>query len=98
MTERDVERFIDDAVSEMRGRLALLGDCGDRRALEDGISLLTDYRLSGVDGAAFERLLATLRDGRSPVWLAVLRPEALGRELSERWLGAGRDARIAAVA
>jgi len=82
---RDVDTFVDEVVSDFRRRLALLGDGGDRRAVEDGISLLTDYRLSGMDESCFERLLATLRAGRSPVGLTVLKPEAIAGELARRW-------------
>ncbi len=81
----NVEAFIDDVVADMRRRLALLGDTGDRRAVEDGIALLTDYRLSGMDEALFERLLNTLRSGRSPVRIAVLKPETIASELARRW-------------
>lgn len=88
---RNVEAFIDDVVTDMRRRLVLLGaaprgqEDGDRRAVEDGIALLTDYRLTGMDEALFERLLATLRSGRSPVRLAVLKPETIAGELARRW-------------
>lgn len=80
-----VEDFMDEVVAEYRRRLASLGDSGNRRAVEDGIALLTDYRLSGMDGARFEKLLSMLRSGRSPVGLSVLRPEAIGEELGRRW-------------
>lgn len=76
---------MDEVVADYRRRLALLGDSGDRRAVEDGIALLTDYRLSDMDGERFEKLLSMLRAGRSPVGLAVLRPEAIGEELARRW-------------
>lgn len=82
---RNVESFMEDVVSDMRGRLALLDDKGERRAIEDGITLLTDYRLSGMDEPLFERLLASLRAGRSPVGLSVLMPETIARDLSCRW-------------
>ena len=88
---RDVERFMDDVTAGMRARLALLDDDGDRRALEDGIALLTDYRLSGMDEAAFERLLKTLRSGRSPVPLAVAQPEAIADELGALWSHAATE-------
>jgi len=93
MSERahDVDAFIDGIVDEYRSRLALLDDCGDRRALEDAVALLTDYRLQGMDARAFARLLATLCSGRSPVRLAVLKPEAVGLELRERWRAHQRD-------
>jgi len=81
----NIEDFMDEVVAEYRRRLALLGDSGDRRAVEDGIALLTDYRLSDMDVAHFEKLLSMLRAGRSPVGLAVLRPEAIGADLSRRW-------------
>jgi hypothetical protein len=82
---RNVEAFMDEVVTDMRRRLALLDDDGDRRAVEDGIALLTDYRLSGMDETRFEKLLATLRAGRSPVGLSVLKPEMIGADLARRW-------------
>jgi hypothetical protein len=80
-----IDSFLAEIVSDFRRRLALLGNDGDRRAIEDGIALLTDYRLSDMDARGFESLLSTLRGGRSPVGLAVLRPEALASELARRW-------------
>lgn len=82
---RNVEAFMDEVVTDMRCRLALLDDDGDRRAVEDGIALLTDYRLSGMDEPRFEKLLATLSAGRSPVGLSVLKPEMIGADLARRW-------------
>ena len=82
---RNVDSFMDETVSDLRRRLTLLDDGGERRAIEDGIALLTDYRLSGMDETLFERLLTSLRAGRSPVGLSVLKPEAIARELSRRW-------------
>lgn len=81
----DIDLFIDRVVRDMRRRLALLGDCGDRRAVEDSISLLTDYRVSGMDEAGFERLLGALGAGRSPVGMSVLKPQAIATELAMRW-------------
>lgn len=81
----NVERFLDETVADLRGRMALLADSGERRAIEDGVALLTDYRLSGLDDARFEALLRTLRSGRSPVRMSVLKPESLARELAQRW-------------
>ena len=80
-----VDLFLDDVVRDMRRRMELMGDCGDRRAIEDGIALLTDYRLSGMDEDGLARLLASLRSGRSPVALAVLRPSVVASELAARW-------------
>ena len=80
-----VDSFMDETVSDLKQRLALLDDGGERRAIEDSIALLTDYRLSGMDEPLFERLLVSLRAGRSPVGLSVLKPEAIARELSRRW-------------
>ena len=85
VTESSVDVFIERVVSDFRRRLALLDDDGDRRAIEDAVALLTDYRLSGMDEASFERLIATMRDGRSPVALAVLKPAAIAAELSREW-------------
>jgi len=84
-TMTSVDAFMAETLADMRRRLALLDDDGDKRALEDGIALLTDYRLDGMDTAMFERLLATLRAGRSPVGMAVLKPETIGAELARRW-------------
>lgn len=80
-----VESFMDEVVTDYRRRLALLPDGGDRRAIEDGIALLTDYRLSGMDASCFEKLLSTLASGRSPVGLMVLKPEVIARDLVRRW-------------
>jgi hypothetical protein len=85
-TMPSIEAFMESVIRDLRTRLALLNDCGERRAVEDGIALLTDFRLSDMDQPRFERLLASLRSGRSPVGLSVLKPEAIARELSERWL------------
>ncbi len=81
----NVELFMDEVVTDLRRRLALLSDGGDRRAIEDGIALLTDHRLSGMNATTFEKLLSTLRAGRSPVGLAVLKPEVIAGELARRW-------------
>lgn len=81
----NVDTFIEEVVRDMAHRASLLGDCGDRRALEDGIAMLTDYRVSGMDETRFGRLLASLREGRSPVGLRVLKPAALAVELTARW-------------
>ena len=83
--DHSVNAFIERVVSDFRRRLALLDDDGDRRAIEDAVALLTDYRLSDMDEASLERLIATMRDGRSPVSLAVLKPEAIASELSRQW-------------
>ena len=76
---------MDGVVADLRRRIALLGDCGDRRAIEDGIALLTCCRRGGIDEARFETLLATLCAGRSPAGLALLKPRAIGGELARRW-------------
>jgi hypothetical protein len=81
----NVDLFMDEAVADLRRRLALLGDGGDRRAIEDGIALLTDRRLSGMDEARFEELLSELRQGRSPAGHAVLRPQMIAAALEGRW-------------
>jgi hypothetical protein len=80
----DVERFMHETVSDLRNRVALLNDGGERRALEDGISLLTDYRLAGIDERRFVQLVVSLQAGRAP-FATVLKPEAVGRELAWRW-------------
>jgi hypothetical protein len=80
-----VDLFMDEVVADFRQRLALLGDGGDRRAIEDGIALLTDRRLSGMDQTRFEELLSMLRAGRSPLGRGVLRPEMIATELTARW-------------
>src|SRR5438876_11105923 len=81
-TQISIDAFIDHVVSDFRRRLALLDDDGDRRAIEDAIALLTDYRLSGMDEPAFERLIATMHEGRSPVALAVLKPQTIAADLA----------------
>ena len=43
--------------------------------------MLTDYRLCSMDASRFEKLLSTLASGRSPVGLAVLKPEAIARRI-----------------
>lgn len=86
-----IERFFDDAVADMRRQLAASGRTGNasRGAIEDRIALLTDYRLAGMDEAQFERLLAMLASGRSPVWLSAIDPARAARELAgdlaQRW-------------
>jgi hypothetical protein len=92
----NVDVFMEEVVTDMRRRLALLDDDGDRRSVEDGIALLTDYRLSNMDETLFEKLLATLRAGRSPVGLSVLKPEAIGAELARRWQSFTQGGAIAA--
>ena len=81
----NVDSLVERVVSDFRHRLALLDDDGDRRAIEDAVALLTDYRLSGMDEPAFERLLATMREGRSPVALTVLKPQAIAAELAREY-------------
>jgi hypothetical protein len=81
----NVELFMDEVVTGLRRRLALLGDSGDRRAIEDGIALLTGCRLRGMDEARFEMLLSTLRAGRAPDGQPVLKPAMLAGELARRW-------------
>jgi len=80
-----IDLFMQDLVRDMRRRLALLGDCGDRRAIEDGIALLTDCRDRDIDEARFETLLVTLRSGRAPAGLSLLKPQAFAQELDARW-------------
>jgi hypothetical protein len=80
----NVDAFLEEAADELRRRLPQV-DANARRLLEDAIGLLTDYRLSGMDATAFERLLAILSAGRSPVRLAVLAPQALARDLTSLW-------------
>ena len=81
----DVNAFREVVARDLRRRLALLGDSGERRAIEDGVALLTDARLDGMDASRFEGLLLTLDAGRSPSGLPVLKPRALARELAARW-------------
>jgi hypothetical protein len=80
-----VDHFIDEVVTGFRQRLALLPDGGDRRAIEDGIALLTHCLRSGTDEAQLETLLSTLRAGRSPAGLPVLKPEVVAREITRHW-------------
>ena len=92
----NVELFMDEVVTGLRRRLALLGDSGDRRAIEDGIALLTRYRLRGMDEARLEMLLSTLRAGRAPDGQGVLKPALLAGELSRRWDAFSGDTAYAA--
>jgi len=80
----DIDRIMDDVVAEFRRRLPLL-DGGDRRAIEDGIALLTSQRQGGMDEARFEWLLKTLRAGRAPKGRTVLKPRLVAAELARRW-------------
>ena len=84
----DVEIFMDEVVTDLRRRLVLLADGGDRRAIEDGIALLTHERLCGIDEPRLELLLSTLRAGRSPAG-HVLKPQLLAGELTRRWQSYG---------
>src|SRR4051812_37338911 len=81
----NVDEFIEQVVSDFRRRRALLDDDGDRRAIEDAVALLTDYRLSGMDEPAFERLIVTMHEGRSPVAMTVLKPHAIAAELASAY-------------
>lgn len=91
-----IDSFMEEVVADYRRRLALLSDSGDRRAIEDGIALLTDHRLAGMDQAQFEKLLSMLLSGRSPVGLAVLKPHVIAGDLARRWQAYQREA-LAAV-
>jgi hypothetical protein len=81
----DVELFVDEVVADLQRRAVLFGDCGDRRAIEDGIALLTCCRRGGIDEVRLETLLSTLRAGRSPGGVSVLKPRDIGGELTRRW-------------
>ena len=81
----DVGLFMDEVMADLRRRLALLGDSGDRRAIEDGIALLGGCRAGGMDGPHFESLLSMLRAGRAPAGRAVLKPQVIACELTRRW-------------
>jgi len=76
---------MDEVMADLRRRLALLGDSGDRRAIEDGIALLNRCRAGGMDEPHFESLLSMLRAGRSPAGRTVLKPQAIAGELTRRW-------------
>jgi hypothetical protein len=91
----NVDSFLEEVVTDLRRRLLLLGDGGDRRAIEDAIALLTDYRLGGMDAARFETLLSSLRAGRSPVGVTVLKPEVIAAELARRWQEYGAGVAVA---
>lgn len=80
-----IDDFMDEVQAGFRRRLTLLGDCGERRAIEDGIALLAQARLRGIDRTRFELLLSTLCEGRSPAGLPVLRPMQIGRDLTRLW-------------
>jgi hypothetical protein len=93
----NVDAFREEVARDLRRRLALLGDSGDRRALEDGVALLMDARLDGMDARRFEGLLVTLGAGRSPSGLPVLKPQVLARELIARWRTYAGTERVAAL-
>lgn len=76
---------MDDVVTDLRTRVASSDDCGTRGVIEDRLALLIDYRLAGMDEARFEKLLSTLRAGRSPARLRDETPESIGGELTRRW-------------
>ena len=77
-----IDAFFDDAVVAYRAQL--LRD-GAPAGAEDAITLLTDYRLSGIDERGFELLLARLTNGRSPVALLASEPQSIAADLSDRW-------------
>ena len=76
---------MDEVVTGFRRRLALLPDGGDRRAIEDGIALLTSCLREGMDEARFEMLLSMLRAGRSPAGHTMLKPAVIACELTRCW-------------
>lgn len=80
-----VELFFEDAVSDLRRQLASASGTLRRAALEDQLTLLTDYRLAGIDESQFERLLSSLRTGRSPVSLRAVEPHDVARDLAHQW-------------
>ncbi len=80
-----VELFFEDAVSDLRRQLASANGALRRAALEDRLALLTDYRLAGIDESQFERLLSSLRTGRSPVSLRAVEPRDIARDLAQQW-------------
>ncbi len=77
-----IDTFFDDAVAAYRAQVA--SDDG-RAGAEDAITLLTDYRLSGIDERSFELLLARLTQGRSPVALLGSQPQTIAADLADRW-------------
>jgi hypothetical protein len=91
-----MDAFLERTASEYRARLALLGDSGERRALEDAVALLADARhwINGVDG--FKALVASLRGRRARV--SVLRPSVLADDLERRWQAYSDAARRAGAA
>ena len=76
---------MDEVMVDLRRRLALLGNSGDRRAIEDVIALLSGCRSGGMDGPHFESLLSMLRAGRAPAGRTLLKPHAIACELTRRW-------------
>jgi hypothetical protein len=92
----NIDAFLDETAHELRWRLVFAGDAA-RVQIEDAIALLTDYRLSGMDAAAFHRLLATLRAGRSPVALTATPPQTIARDLAARWAAYEATERVPAL-
>ncbi len=91
----NIDTFIEETVRDLRRRLSQ-ADSSMRRGIEDGLALLTDYRLAGIDETRFERMLATMRGGRSPVWMQSLRPETVADDLAVRWQQYRHEAAAAA--
>lgn len=56
-----------------------------RRALDDRIRFLTDYRLWGADASALERVIEALRRGDDGGRLLIETPATFGRDLARRW-------------
>ena len=92
----DIDSFIEGIARELRSRLSATGRSG-RATMEDRITLLTDYRLGGMDEARFERLLAMMRAGRSPVRMFVEQPQAIAADLTQRWQEYRREVAVTAA-
>lgn len=89
-----VERFLDVVIAAYREERDAAPPA-TREALDDRIRFLTDYRLWGADGAAFERLIDGLRSGADAGRLLVESPVRFGHDLAARWQAFVRDEALA---
>jgi hypothetical protein len=80
----ELDLFLHGAVASYRARLAQASDEGERALIEGALTLLTDHRVSGIDTAGFEALLARMARGRSPVTLIHTTPRSVAADVSAR--------------
>ena len=81
----DVDIFVDDAVCAYQRRLAAARAERDRAIAEAALTLLTDYRMCGIDAAGFDALLARMARGRSPVTLLRATPSSVAADIAAHW-------------